>query len=420
MTTIRESTGIRYATLSGGKRFDLPQAATGRLKDVALASVPVFPQLPSRLSAVMGHGGERNPQDDDAFFLNLWASEGAEALPVMVFVHGGAWTTGGGSLPWYSGHLLAGHGAVVVTVNYRLGSVGHLYSGPEGQDLPLEDLLLALNWVQENIADFGGDPHRVTLAGQSAGGWYAHALSMSERAKGLFHRVALLSMGTRRPWTRQKQEQVQQTVKELLGGTDPAEAEISELLHAGAAAVAPSQRPLGRAPSSWLPVESSFLPPGFLEPASAVEKLHVAEVYLRNTRDETGTFFCSSDPELTATDEQVEQALATWVQDVPACIEDLPPYDRLVAASSWAQFQRFPAELAQAYRASGKTVVVEEFDLVSSVPGMGSGHCLDLPFQFGTYEAWQDAPMIRSFLPEQFEQLSQQTRAHLMDFVIGI
>ena len=125
---------------------------------------------------------------EDCLFLNVWApSDGvADAgLPVLVWVHGGAYIFGSGSQPLYDARALVsgaadsgdGSGAVVVTLNYRMGALGFLeLSGFDAGDrrfdsnLGLRDVLRALQWVQENIAAFGGDPQQVTLFGESAGG----------------------------------------------------------------------------------------------------------------------------------------------------------------------------------------------------------------------------------------------------------
>jgi para-nitrobenzyl esterase len=113
---------------------------------------------------------------------------------VLVWVHGGGFTSGSGSLPIYNGAALASRGVVVVTLNYRLGIWGFLAhpdltreaGGAPPSNFGLQDMLAALRWVQGNIAAFGGDPKRVTLAGQSAGSIAVHDLLVSPLAKGLF------------------------------------------------------------------------------------------------------------------------------------------------------------------------------------------------------------------------------------------
>ena len=134
---------------------------------------------------------------EDCLSLNVFtgARSPTDALPVIVFVHGGGLSSGAGS--YYDGEALAKKGAVVVTVNYRLGVFGflahpdlskesdHNSSGNYG----LLDQMAALRWVQSNIAAFGGDPKRVTLAGQSAGAWSVNFIMASPLARGLFQRV---------------------------------------------------------------------------------------------------------------------------------------------------------------------------------------------------------------------------------------
>ena len=115
--------------------------------------------------------------DEDCLFLNVWSGADVDApAPVMVWLHGGAYTFGSSSQPVYDGEALAGHGVVVVTINYRIGALGFLdlssKSTPEHPfdgNLALKDVMLALRWVQRNIAAFGGDPERVTVFGESAG-----------------------------------------------------------------------------------------------------------------------------------------------------------------------------------------------------------------------------------------------------------
>lgn len=136
------------------------------------------------------------PTDEDALRLNVWRSSSlppAQNVPVLVFVHGGAFTSGSGALPAYDGTALAAGGeAVIVTINYRLGVFGFL-ADDELEDTVgnqgLRDQIAALEWLQDNIAAFGGDPDRVTIAGESAGSGSACILGASPLAAGLFHGI---------------------------------------------------------------------------------------------------------------------------------------------------------------------------------------------------------------------------------------
>lgn len=143
-------------------------------------------------------------QSEDCLFLNVWAPAMAPAnggkLPVMVFIHGGAFVLGAGSGVVYDGARLAASGNVVmVTLNYRLAALGFLYGeGPGGDrivgNFGLGDQQLAMKWVQDNIASFGGDPTKVTIFGESAGAMSVglHLFSMPS-SNGLFRAAAMQS-----------------------------------------------------------------------------------------------------------------------------------------------------------------------------------------------------------------------------------
>ena len=162
----------------------------------------MFPQAPGSLDWLLGPGAGPDAADEDSFLLDIWAPEGAKDLPVLVFLPGGAFISGAGNVRWYDGARLAREGgAVVVTVNYRLGALG-LLNGPERgrahpgpRNLAVGDILQALTWIHRNIGAFGGNPRATTLAGHSAGAWYAYVLSFAEPARTV-QPVALFSL----PW----------------------------------------------------------------------------------------------------------------------------------------------------------------------------------------------------------------------------
>jgi para-nitrobenzyl esterase len=160
---------------------------------------------------MQGSRGNQQPApSEDCLYLNVWtgAKSPAERRPVMIFTYGGSFTGGSGSEPRYDGEALAKKGVVAITYNYRLGPFGwlahpeltresgHNASGNQG----LADAIAALQWVQKNVSAFGGDPRRVTIFGESAGGIIVAALVASPAARGLFQRAISESaswMGTR-------------------------------------------------------------------------------------------------------------------------------------------------------------------------------------------------------------------------------
>ena len=145
---------------------------------------------------------------EDCLYLNLWTPVNAEAtakLPVMVWIHGGGFVGGSGSGPGIAGNEFAKKGVVLITINYRLGRLGHFAFPALSTEHPEEpkgsyaymDQIAALKWVQENVAEFGGDPNNVTIFGFSAGGVSVHSLMTIPDAKGLFHKAISQSGGGR-------------------------------------------------------------------------------------------------------------------------------------------------------------------------------------------------------------------------------
>lgn len=156
------------------------------------------------VAASFGHAAEAVFQlkniSEDCLYLNIWAPSNATNLPVMVWIHGGSNVNGYAHEPNYLGHNLARLGVIVVSVNYRLGPLGfmaHPLFSPEAPLLSGQygvlDLMAALTWVKTNINKFGGDPERVTLFGESAGGANIVALMHAPQAIGLFKRAIIQS-----------------------------------------------------------------------------------------------------------------------------------------------------------------------------------------------------------------------------------
>jgi para-nitrobenzyl esterase len=225
--------GIPFAQPpTGQRRFrapQLPEPWTG-VREATTFS-PMAPQVPEVGASMVGAIGadravEPRPMSEDCLYLNIW-SPGASAgqRPVMVYIHGGAFTLGSASDPWYDGtSFAANHNIVVVSLNYRLGILGFAYlknlAGADATNTGncgLLDQIAALEWVRENIAAFGGDPDNVTVMGESAGAMSIGTLLGMPAAQGLFRRAILQSGGASNLVTRPRATQVAQALLAKLG-----------------------------------------------------------------------------------------------------------------------------------------------------------------------------------------------------------
>jgi len=200
--------GIPYAAPPVGElRWRPPQPAQhwqGVRESFAFGAAA--PQHPVALATMFPGMSLQAKTAEDCLYLNVWAParRGAEPLPVLVWIHGGGYTFGADSQGLYDGANLARRGVIVVGMNYRLGPLGFLAhpelsaESPQGScgNYGILDQIEALKWVRRNVGAFGGDPTRVTIFGESAGGNSVYALLMSPLAKGLFQRAISQSGAT--------------------------------------------------------------------------------------------------------------------------------------------------------------------------------------------------------------------------------
>jgi para-nitrobenzyl esterase len=199
--------GIPYGADTAGRRFQppLPPAPWTGIRD-AMEYGPRAPQPGARAASGSSHGyalpAETGPISEDCLHLNVWtpALDDGRRRPVLVYIHGGGYNGWSANSEIYNGVNLCRQGdAVVVTLNHRLNLFGYLYLSGLSSDFPdagnvgMLDLVLALEWVRDNIARFGGDPRRVLIFGQSGGGAKCATLMAMPAARGLFHRVLTMS-----------------------------------------------------------------------------------------------------------------------------------------------------------------------------------------------------------------------------------
>ncbi|WIX77269.1 carboxylesterase family protein [Amycolatopsis carbonis] len=346
--------GIPYAT---AQRFRPPAPAPGWTGvHAALQAAPAAVQPTSRLDPVIGP--MTLPQSEDCLSLNVFTPSVAGSRPVLVWFHGGGFLTGSGGQDWYDGTRLADDAdAVVVTVNYRLGVFGFLaFDGVAPPNLGVADQLTALEWVRDNISAFGGDPARVTVGGQSAGGQSALALWSAPAAAGLVHRVALQSAPVSLvPQTRDEAAGWAEKFFDAVGSSDPREL-----------ATMPAARLLD----------------GFA-------------TFSERTRGQVSTPF-----QLVADQHLVAGDLITAVKPGPALIswtrEEVRAYNPGADADAVEQGTSalFSGELPRLAERFGPGATLLRFDWAAPGNPYGACHCIDLPFLFGTHAAFKGAGML--------------------------
>jgi para-nitrobenzyl esterase len=386
----------------------------------ALEFGPIAPQSPPIPGIAIP--GDPVEQDEDCLTLNVWTpAPDSGRRPVMVWVHGGGFTSGTGAGLLYRGGGLARRGdVVVVTFNYRLGALGFLghpalAAGPATPEAignwGLLDQVAALRWVRDHIAGFGGDPGRVTLFGESAGGMSISALLGAPSARGLFHR-AIVQSGP--PYTHSPTRAVG-AAEDLAKGLGIGEVtrEVMESVPA-ADLVAVAQQMQNRTPHPgelplpFLPVVDGAFLPHRPEEAVAAGSAASVPLLIGTNRDEL-SFFGLGDPQLSGID---DEGLVRWMcraapgrspteivetyRSVRAARgEPTTPRDLWVAAGSDLVFRWPSLSLAAAQRAHQPATFVYLFTWETPAFGglLGSCHALEIPFVFGALHR----PLIAAF-----------------------
>lgn len=372
---------------------------------------------------------------EECLNLNVWTPDTGARLPVLVWIHGGSFMNGSGSVGAYNGAAFARDGVVCVTINYRLAAEGFLFLDDGIANLGLLDQLAALRWVQANIAAFGGDPARVTVAGESAGAMSVVTLLSMPQARGLFTQAIAQSGAAAHTLAQEQARMVGGYLAGALGVPADREAikavPVDKLVQAASDLVAEVQT--APDPAKWGPLALSLLPfapvvDGAVlsqAPLTAIAAGHGADVGLLtgSNRDEARLFFVAP-----ATIDLIDEAtLEAAARAYGLSADCLARYRAarpgasagdILAAVITDWFFTIPAiRVAEARAgAAGAATWVYRFD--HPHPGdnhrFGASHGTEVPFVFNTIGQRDLHPLIGD-TPSQ--AVADQTHQAWVDFI---
>ncbi|MFJ9180141.1 carboxylesterase family protein [Streptomyces sp. NPDC102360] len=364
---------LRFAT---AERFSPPVPVRG--VEPAHGSGGICPQPPSRLDKVMGPPHDRRPQSEDCLHLSVTSPTAPVPVParvpapvpgtgrpVLLWFHGGGFSSGAGVLDWYDGSALAAEqDVVVVSAGYRLGALGYLVlDGVSEGNLGLLDQLEALRWVRDNIHLYGGDPGRITLFGQSAGALSILRLLRMPEARGLFRRAVLqsapVSIATR------SLAEARETGRLFAAhlDADPHTASHEALLTAQAQTAADLQQLVG----------NTLVPP--FGPVADTRSLPAG-------------------PEDFAFDPTAMDVLYGWNADDMSAFPEGPNDQGGVAERTHRAYESPLTALHGELERAGARVYGYRLDWRPRGSAYGATHCVELPLLLGSAAAWHGAPML--------------------------
>lgn len=375
--------------------------------------------------------------DEDCLTLNVWSPEHAAGLPVMVWIHGGAYYLGSSAQKMYDGHKLVSGGQVVlVTVNYRLGALGFLDFSSFGDfdsNLGLRDQIAALAWVRDNIAEFGGDPSQVTLFGESAGGGSVTTLLVSPAAEGLFHRVIAESSPATSVYGAVRAEGIAERFLELAGvdASKLRELPVSEFVRVCGELVQeiPSKVPgtLALAPT----VDGDVVPH---YPVAAFQKgrSHPVPLLIGTNHDESSMFKLMKSPLMPITPDAVHEMFLAIAADHPemradeevevaSAYPDYPKKRSAMEISRDAAFRMPTLWIAEAHSRRAP-VYLYRFDQATpflKVTRLGAMHGTEVPYVFGNFGVVPKDPTFTLGGRKTAEAVHARVQQRWVDFAYG-
>jgi len=410
--------GIPYAASpTGPLRFrpPAPPAAWDGVREASrLGATPPKPDYAAPFDTLLP---EPNIAGDDWLTVNVWTPDpGRAGLPVMVWIHGGAFSNGNSAIPTYDGHAFARDGVVMVSLNYRLGIDGFAQLPDAPANRGLLDQIAALEWVRDNIAAFGGDPGNVTIFGESAGAMSVTTLMSLPRAQGLFAKAITQSGAAQAAADPADADLVTKELGLAVGRDATAaslgEVGLPELIRAqiavrDALVAQPDPARFGAtivaSSMAFIPVIDGDLIPVHPLTAIAAGASSGVPLLTGTTTDEYRLFLVPTGIAALITEEALASLLPAL--GIGSAVADLYRASRrspgdVFAALLTDRFFRLPALAVAGARARGPApTYVYEFAWASPVGGLGACHSLEIPFVFDNLSAEGAEPALGAAPP---------------------
>jgi len=388
------------------------------------------PQTKSRLETTMGPMPMRH-QSEDCLYLNVWVPEHEEntQLPVLVWIHGGGYLFGAAATDWYEGSILAKEQhVIVVTVGFRVGILGYHNDPAQGiANLGMQDQLLALKWIQQNISSFGGDNSNVTLAGQSSGAHsvMAVASTYSRQEQKPFDRIMLFSppAGMNIPPAGDASELLSKA------GLPP----TKELKNLPVSQILTIQNQIVATRQQWGTIDWPFQL--CIDGRTLIsDQQHILRnlgemplpTFIMWTADEGATHFAADKSSQQLTSQEIYHRLMAVSHDYAAAFTQEDTSDpqtpaiwslaKLIGRQMYTDGSR---TLVEQREANHLPTVFKLFDIKSKAfdGNLGAGHATDLPYIFGNYSAWKQAPSLIGTSKTEFNARSRKLRELIAGFM---
>ncbi|WP_299557395.1 carboxylesterase/lipase family protein [uncultured Mycolicibacterium sp.] len=441
--TVKVWRGIRYAAPPVGElRWRAPRPPQPWREPADATRVgpacpqPVDPRLPIDLGA---------PQGDDCLRLNVWASSDTRpgaGKPVLVWVHGGAYVIGAASQSLYRGRELARSGeVVVVTLNYRLGAFGFLEltalsSGrrPFDTNVGLRDVIFALQWVRDNIAEFGGDPDRVTLFGESAGGGIVTTLLASPAAEGLFQRAIAQSSPATSVYSTERAVRV---AEQFLGHLGLGRDDVDRLPELPVSAIVAASKHVfddvpKRTPGTlaFAPIVDGDIVPDYPVKLAREGRTHPVPLIIGTNKHEASLFRFMRSPLMPVTPEAVRTMFANIAAERP----DLPLPSEAEIEAAYRRRRRIHGlgvardigfRMPSVWFAEGHLrvapVYLYRFDWFTPLLrllGLGAAHATELPYVWGNLVMGPRDPTFKLGGLRTGREVSRRMRTRWINFAV--